>query len=130
MSAVWSMLYLMQHHEIKANRFGTLYQRLPSLGLLERMSAIATIIGLAFLTIAIVIAVTWLPDVLPDFSYTDPKVLATIVVWILYAAAITARFIARVNQRRFILLSLVGFGGVFLSLTIVNVVLSRFHDFG
>jgi hypothetical protein len=35
-----------------------------------------------------------------------------------------------VNQRRFILLSLVGFGGVFLSLTIVNVVLSRFHDFG
>ncbi|MGE3802952.1 MAG: inner membrane protein YpjD [Candidatus Kapaibacterium sp.] len=129
MSAVWGVLYLMQHHEIKANRFGLLYNRLPSLGLLERMSAVAVIVGLVFLSIAILIALMWLPEVLPGFTYHDPKVIATVLVWILYAAAVVMKYLLRVDQRRFVILSLVGFAGLFLSMTIVNLVLSGFHDF-
>ena len=129
MSAVWGVLYLMQHHEIKANRFGVLYNRLPSLGLLERMSAVAAIIGLLFLSIAIVIAVWWLPGVLPDFTWHDPKIIATTLVWILYAAAVVMKYLIKVDQRRFVVLSLIGFAGLFLSLTIVNVLLSGFHNF-
>lgn len=129
MSGVWGVLYLMQHHEIKANRFGVLYNRLPSLGLLERMSAVAAIVGLIFLSVAMVIALTWLPEVLPGFTYHDPKVIATGIVWILYAAALVMKYLFRVDQRRFVLLSLIGFGGLFLSMTIVNLVLSGFHDF-
>ena len=130
MSAVWGVLYLMQHHEIKANRFGLLYNRLPSLGLLERMSAVAAIVGLLFLTIAIIIAFTWLPKVLPGFTiYHDPKVIATIVVWVLYATAIVLKYGMRVDQRRFVLLSLIGFAVLLLSMTIVNLLLSGFHNF-
>lgn len=129
MSAVYGGLYLMLYHRIKLSQFGTLYNRLPSLGLLEKMSAYAVIIGLAFLSVAIVIAVTWLPDVLPGFSYNDPKVLATGGVWLLYAAAIGMKYLARVGQRRFVLMSLVGFAGIFLSMTLVNILLSDFHDF-
>lgn len=129
MSAVYGLLYLMLYHQIKSSRFGTLYNRLPSLGLLEKMSAYAAIIGLAFLSIAIIIAVTWLPDALPGFRYYDPKVITTGGVWILYATAIGMKYIARVGQRRFVLLSLVGFAGVFLSMTVVNLLLSDFHDF-
>ena len=129
MSAVWGVLYLMQHHEIKANRFGLLYNRLPSLGLLERMSAVAVIVGLIFLSVAILIALTWLPEALPGFTYHDPKVIATVLVWILYAAAVVMKYLLRVDQRRFVILSLIGFAGLFLSMTIVNLVLSGFHDF-
>lgn len=129
MSAVYGLLYLMLYHQIKSSRFGTLYDRLPSLGLLEKMSAYAAIIGLLFLSVAIIIAVAWLPDALPGFQYYDPKVIATGGVWILYAAAIGMKYVARVGQRRFVLLSLVGFAGVFLSMTVVNILLSDFHDF-
>ncbi len=129
MSAVWGVLYLMQHHEIKANRFGLLYTRLPSLGLLERMSAVAALVGLLFLSIAIAIAMIWLPNVIEQFSYTDPKVLTTCAVWILYAIALGMKYIARVDQRRFVLLSLVGFAGIFVSMTVVNILLTQFHDF-
>ena len=129
MSAVWGVLYLMQHHEIKANRFGLLYNRLPSLGLLERMSAVAAIVGLMFLTVAIIIALTWLPHALPGFTYHDPKVIATVSVWILYAAAILMKYGMRVDQRQFVILLLVGFAGLFLSMTIVNLLLSGFHNF-
>lgn len=129
MSAVYGLLYLMLYHEIKTSRFGTLYQRLPSLGLLEKMSAYSAIIGLIFLSIAILIALLWLPDVIPDFHYYDSKVITTASVWLVYAVAIAMKYIARVDQRRFVVMSLVGFGGVFLSMTVVNLVLSGFHDF-
>ena len=129
MSAVWGVLYLMQHHEIKANRFGLLYNRLPSLGLLERMSAVSAIMGLLFLSAAIIIALLWLPQVLPGFTYHDPNVIATIAVWILYAVAIVMKYAMRVDQRRFVILSLVGFAGLFISMTIVNLLLSGFHNF-
>lgn len=129
MSAVYGLLYLMLYHQIKSSRFGTLYERLPSLGLLEKMSAYAAMVGLVFLSVAILIAVTWLPDALPGFRYYDPKVIATMVVWVLYAVAIGMKYFARVGQRRFVLLSLVGFAGVFLSMTLVNLLLSDFHDF-
>ncbi len=129
MSAMYGVLYLMLYHRIKSSQFGTLYKRLPSLGLLEKMSAYAAIVGLVFLSVAILIAVVWLPDALPGFTYHDPKVIATGSVWILYAIAIGMKYIMRVDQRRFVLLSLIGFAGVFLSLTVVNMVLSAFHDF-
>ena len=129
MSAVWGLLYLMQHHEIRANRFGPLYNRLPSLGLLERMSATAAIVGLIFLSIAILIALFWMPDTVEGFSYGDPKVVATIVIWFIYAVALAMKYVVRVDQRRFVLLSLIGFGAILLSMTIVNFLLSRFHDF-
>ena len=130
MSAVWGILYLMQHHEIRANRFGTLYNRLPSLGLLERMSATAAIVGLAFLTIAILIAVFWVSKTVTTFSYGDPKVLATFAVWFIYAAALAVKYVLRVDQRRFVLLSLIGFGAILLSMTLVNLFFSDFHYFG
>jgi len=41
---------------LKGNRFGTFFQRLPSLQLLEKMSEKAALIGMIFLTIAIAIA--------------------------------------------------------------------------
>ena len=129
MSAVWGALYLMQHHEIKANRFGVLYTRLPSLGLLERMSAVAALVGLLFLSIAIAIGMIWMPNVVREFSYTDPKVLTTWGVWILYAVALGMKYIAHVDQRRFVILSLVGFAGIFVSMTVVNILLTQFHDF-
>lgn len=123
MSAVWGVLYLMQYHEIRANRFGTLYNRLPSLGLLERMSAIAAVVGLGFLSIAILIALVWMPEAIEGFSYSDPKIVVTIVVWILYALALALKYIVRIDQRRFVLLSLFGFGAILLSMTIVNLLL-------
>lgn len=130
MSAVWGGLYLMQHHRIKANRFGLLYERLPSLGLMERMSAVAVIVGLIFFSIAIAIAAFWLPNVVPGYYSTlDPKIVVTALTWLLYAVAIALKFGGRLDQRRFILLTLCGFGAMLLSLTIVNLLFTGFHDF-
>jgi ABC-type uncharacterized transport system permease subunit len=128
-SAVYGGLYLMLYHQIKSNSFGTFYQRLPSLQLLERMSEKSSIVGVVFLSIAIAIAVIFLPNVLPNFSYGDPKLIVTMVVWAIYVAALIAKYVARLEGRKVVILSLVGFFGTIISMTLINYVLSGFHRF-
>jgi hypothetical protein len=47
-SAAYGMLFLLLYREIKASRFGRLYERLPSLDLLALMTIRAAAVGLAF----------------------------------------------------------------------------------
>jgi ABC-type uncharacterized transport system permease subunit len=128
-SAVYGGLYLMLYHQIRSNSFGTFYQRLPSLQLLERMSEKSAMVGLAFLTVAIAIAVIFLPDVLPNFTYGDPKLVATILIWAIYMGALLAKYLVRLDGRKVVILSLVGFFGTILSMTLINFVLTGFHKF-
>ncbi|MBS1912995.1 MAG: cytochrome c biogenesis protein CcsA [Bacteroidetes bacterium] len=128
-SAVYGVLYLMLYHQIRSNHFGTFYQRLPSLQLLERMSEKSSIVGVIFLAIAIVIGIVYLPSILPNFSYADPKLFVSIAVWGIYVAALCAKYIARVEGRKVVILSLVGFVGTIVSMTLINLVASGFHRF-
>lgn len=129
MSAVYGALYLLLYHEIKSNRFGALYNRLPSLGLLQKMGELSALMGLLFLSVAIVIALVALPDILPTFSYSDPKLIAELAIWALYAGTLLARYVLRLDGRKVMILSLIGFFGSVLSLTVINALLSGFHKF-
>ncbi|HDS74116.1 MAG TPA: cytochrome C biogenesis protein, partial [Firmicutes bacterium] len=53
LSAVYGVLYLMLYHELKVNRFGIIYGRLPSLGTLGVMHERAAFVGLIAMTAAI-----------------------------------------------------------------------------
>lgn len=129
MSAVYGALFLMLYHQIRSNRFGTFYQRLPSLQLLERMSTKSAVVGVVFLTVAIAIALVYLPEVLPNFSYGDPKLVVTMLVWATYVLSLVAKYVLRLEGRKVVMLSLVGFGGTIISMTLINFVLSGFHRF-
>jgi ABC-type uncharacterized transport system permease subunit len=128
-SAVYGGLFLMLYHKIKSNSFGTFYQRLPSLQLLERMSEKSAIVGVIFLTIAIGIGLVYLPGVLPNFHYSDPKLIATILIWGIYVASLLAKYVVRLEGRKVVILSLLGFVGTIVSMTLINLVLSGFHRF-
>ena len=129
LSAVYGFLYLMLYHEIKSTRFGLIYSRLPSLEMLETMSHKAEVFGFMMLTVAIGIGVLWLPRVFKDFSYLDPKLVGTLFIWVLYAVGLSAKRRLGWQGRKTIILSLVAFGFVFLSMTVINLYLSSFHGF-
>jgi ABC-type transport system involved in cytochrome c biogenesis permease subunit len=129
LSAVYGLLYLLLYHEIKSNRFGVIYTRLPNLELLETMSYRAEIFGFIMLTLAIMVGLLWLPRVFETFSYWDPKLVGTTAIWALYAAGLAAKRRFGWQGRRSMILALVGFCFVFLSLTVINLYLSSFHSF-
>jgi ABC-type transport system involved in cytochrome c biogenesis permease subunit len=129
LSAVYGFLYLMLYHEIKSSRFGLIYIRLPNLETLETMSHRAEVFGFFTLGVAIIIGLLWLPRVFSQFSYWDPKLVGTLVIWSLYAVALGAKRRLGWQGRKTMVISLVAFAFVFLSMTVINVYLSRFHSF-
>jgi ABC-type transport system involved in cytochrome c biogenesis permease subunit len=129
LSAVYGLLYLMLYHEIKSTEFGLIFTRLPNLETLEEMNHKSEMFGFVSLTVAIAIGLVWLPRVFKEFSYLDPKLIGTLVIWLLYAVGIGAKMRFGWQGRKMMIISLVAFGFVFLSMTIINVYLSAFHSF-
>ncbi len=128
-SAVYGFLYLMLYHDIKSNRFGVIYKRLPNLEMLERMSFVSTIFGFVFLTIAIIVGIIWLPRVFVSISYADPKLLGTFIIWLMYGGGLVAKRVAGWRGRRMVVLSMFGFALAMFSMTVINMFFSEFHRF-
>ena len=128
-SAVYGFLYLMLYHKIKSSRFGVIYERLPNLEILERLSYLAAAIAFVFLTVAIAVGLVWLPRAFPGFSYMDPKLVGTLLVWLVYGVGLAARNLAGWYGRRIVILSILGFGFTILSMTVINIFFSGFHKF-
>ncbi len=131
LSAVYGVLYLMLHHELKVSRFGIIYERLPSLDTLASMHDRAATVGLFMLTIAILLGVMWMPNV-PDkygMELADPKVVFTAAVWLLYAAVVLARRYGWGDSVRLVSISIFGFVFLVCSTIAVNLWFSSFHAF-
>lgn len=128
LSAVYGTLYLMLHHELKANRFGIIYGRLPSLDTLAMMHERAALVGLVALTLTIIIGIGWLPRVF-GWVLTDPKVLLTVAIWTVYVFVVLAQRYGWMSRSRLIYVSIFGFVLLVFSTIAVNLWLRSFHAF-
>ena len=128
-SAVYGVLYLILYKEIKLNKFGLIFNRLPSLDILERLSFIAAIIGFVLLTITIVIGIIWLPKAFTQYSYLDPKLIGTFAVWLLYGIGLLNKFLGKWRGRKLIILAIIGFVIAICSTILTNFLAKSFHSF-
>ncbi len=128
-SAVYGFLYIMLYHHIKSKQFGIIYDNLPNLEKLERMATVSVVSGFVLLTVAIIVGVVWLPKAFEHYSYFDPKLVGTAIVWLMYGIGLLAKRTIGWQGRKIMVLSIVGFAVTLLSLTVVNVFLSGFHNF-
>lgn len=128
-SAVYGILFLVMYKKIKKSKFDLIYNRLPSLEIMERLSYDSLVIGFVLLTIALIIGFTWLPSAFPEFSYFDPKIVSTTIVWLIFAVGILTKIIAKWYGKKVIYFSLIGFGAAILSLGLTNIISQSFHSF-
>ena len=128
-SAVYGILFLLLYKNLRANKFGLVFYKLPNLELLEKLSYYSLVIGFALLTVAIVIGIVWLPSAFPNFSYTDPKLVGTAFVWIVYGTGIASKIIGNWYGKKIIIFSLVGFVIAMLSLILTSTFANTFHAF-
>jgi len=129
LSAVYGFLYLLLYWELKSSRLGLIYSRLPNLETLEKMSHKSAIFGFVMLSVAIIVGLFWLPRAFPEFSYLDPKLIGTLLIWILYAGALGANRALGWQGRKTMALSVVAFAFVVLSMTVINMFGTSFHSF-
>jgi ABC-type uncharacterized transport system permease subunit len=116
LSAISSVMYLVQHHEIKGRSLGALYDRLPSLEIMDRVVLRADAIGAALMIIGIVMGFLWLNS--PGFKPSN--VHAKIALSLLAAVTYACEHILRMGQgwegKRACIVSIVGFALIMATL--------------
>lgn len=108
--------YLLQERELKARHaLGSLWARLPSLELMDKLNERLTIAGFIFLSATIVTGAVFARGVWGSALGLEPSEVMAIVTWLLYGALLWGRLQVGWRGRRAALLTLVGFSVAMLS---------------
>jgi ABC-type uncharacterized transport system permease subunit len=128
-SAVYGFLYLTLYKDIKLNKFGLIFNRLPNLEVLETLSFYSAILGFVLLTFAITIGIIWLPKAFPKVGLLDPKLVGTFLVWIIYGIGITTKALGKWRGKKVVTLCIIGFAIAIISTILTNFLSLSFHSF-
>ncbi|MBN1398863.1 MAG: cytochrome c biogenesis protein CcsA [Bacteroidetes bacterium] len=128
-AGAYGLMYLMLYYEMKSSRFGVIYKKLPTLESLERMALTAIKIVVALLGTAICFGIIWLHQVYRGLYYADPKLIGTIVIWIMYVLLVIAERCFFIRGRKIMVFSVAGFLIAIFSMTVINILFSEFHRF-
>lgn len=85
------VMYLMQEHQLKAKRFGTWYHRLPSLTLLDEVSARALMVGFPLLTQGIITGSVWAKYLYGSYFQWKLTSVPLLLAWVLYTILLVGR---------------------------------------
>jgi len=106
-AAVYGALHLAAQRDLRRRRFGVLFDRLPPVERLGRMSGHALLVGFLFLTATI--AAAPLSHGAAMTSKITSKIIAGSAAWGIYAAAILGRWIGRWPATRISAIAILGF---------------------
>ncbi len=114
---IGAVMHLLQERELKQKRFGFFYSRLPSLESLERLNHHCLSAGFALMTLGMFLGYIWARQLWGGYDWLwQPKIVASIVTWLLYAALIHQRFTMGWRGRRSAIITIIAFSAVVLTM--------------
>jgi len=132
-SCIYGSLYLLLYRAMRTNKFGPVFEHLPNLERLERYGFRTTGIGFIFLSISIALGMLLMKESgaqTDTLHYLlDPKILFTVLVWLVFGTTLIVRKFARMEGRKLVLLWMWGFALTIISMTVVNLFGTTFHSF-
>ncbi|MBV9669556.1 MAG: cytochrome c biogenesis protein CcsA [Acidobacteriales bacterium] len=91
-SFVSSLLYLLQERSLKSKRISGALSRLPSLQTIDEMGYKALLFGFPFITLGLVMGSVLAQSTFGGAFFRDPKILLSLLVWMLYVGLIYSRW--------------------------------------
>lgn len=107
------VVYVLMERQVKAKKFGLLFSRLPPLQTLDDLNRRLVVGGFIALSFAFVTG-AFFASARGGLRW-DPKELATIAAWLVFAGVLIARLFAGWRGKKVALLTLTGFGFVLVS---------------
>jgi ABC-type uncharacterized transport system permease subunit len=111
-----ALMYVLMERQVKGKRFGLLFSRLPSLEFLDELNRRFVVAGFILLSITLATGAFFASGTGGIFWQWEPKEIATLVAWIIFAAVLGARSLAGWQGRRVALITMAGFGVLLVSL--------------
>jgi HemX protein len=87
-AGLYSILYLLLFRQIQQNRFELLFQRLPNLEVLEKLTMHAVAFGFLFLSITIFAGMIEQKASGEVINLMEPKLVTLVIIWLLYGTGI------------------------------------------
>jgi ABC-type uncharacterized transport system permease subunit len=116
LSGLAGWLYLLLERQMRRKTFGLLFARLPNLSELATLNRRAALLGFLCMAVGVNWGIWLAHDAgTPGFSYRDPKVVATLALWVHFGLIALPRRFAYVTGRR--AASAAAFGLVLLCVT-------------
>ena len=137
LSFLFAILYLILARQLMRRQFGLLFRRLPSLEVLERMSVGAVELGLPLLFLALCLGHLWMydlaervtPELAAMLSPYDPKIMATWVIFLAYAAGLAGYRFLGWRGRRMNILAVAGYLTIVAAMGLIQHFFPSFHKF-
>jgi ABC-type uncharacterized transport system permease subunit len=104
-----ALMYLLMERQMKGKHFGVLFSRLPSLTFLDQLNKQLVLWGFVALSVTLVTGAFFSSSTDGLFWKWEPKEIATLVAWIIFAVLLNARFFAGWQGRRVAVLTMAGF---------------------
>ncbi len=124
-----AVMYLLQEHQIKRKRFGSMYKRLPSLDTLDAINHRALILGFPLLTLGMVTGAIYARQALGSFWRWDPKEVWSLITWLAYAVLLHERLTVGWRGRRAAVMSIVCFLLLIFTFVGISLISSDYHSF-
>lgn len=130
LASILAVAYLVQDRNLKKRRFGLVFERLPALETLDHLMFRQVGFAFVLLTLSIVLGffLVHLSGSGPEWIM-DPKVISTLVTWVLYAVIVHMRASAGRHGTRVALVTALGLCLVLFTLIGVHLVSGSVHGF-
>ncbi|HWX55473.1 MAG TPA: cytochrome c biogenesis protein CcsA [Verrucomicrobiae bacterium] len=122
-----SILYLIQERNLKAKGVGGFWSRLPALATIDEIGYRCLLVGFPFMTFGLIAGSVVAEARYGARYFSDPKILFSIVMWVLYTVLLYARWSAGWRGRRAAYMAAFAFGTAIVALAANS--LSSVHRF-
>lgn len=112
MAFVAGVMYLLQEHFLKTKQFNALYDRLPSLDLLDQWNKKAILLGFPLLTVGMISGAMWSQYAVGSPWTGNTKQLLAFCTWFFYLIVLHGRITVGWRARKAAHLAIIGFVGV------------------
>jgi cytochrome c-type biogenesis protein CcsB len=112
---VAALMYLIQEHELKSKQPRGFYYRLPSLDLCDELYYRSLLVGLPLLSLGILTGFVWASRTWKGPWELDPKILASLITWLIYLVLFSTRVSGGWRGRRAAYLAIFGFAAILVT---------------
>jgi cytochrome c-type biogenesis protein CcsB len=128
-SAVGAM-YLVQEHYLKKKRhLAGLFQRLPSLQIMDEINYRLITIGFPLFTLAIITGALWADTAWGSYWNWEPREVWSLITWLIFAIILHSRLLAGWRGRRAAWLSIIGFATIIIAFAGIKILQKGQHVF-
>lgn len=124
-----AVMFLVQEWLLKSKHPGVLFERLPSLKLLDDLCHFSLVLGFPLLTLGLLSGVLVSYSVWGSFLSWDGRQIWSSITWVFYAALLHGRLAEGWRGRKAAILSIIGFCGVAFASLVANLIIRGTHAF-